>query len=122
MFIIWGFGHRTVKKYGQAAAAICGRCNNNVNRELVKITNWFTLFFIPIIPYKTRYYLSCPICGEAMELSKEEFFELAGIESKPATDIQTRGKSSVDSYQGKTETQINYLKQMEELRNSKDNS
>jgi len=75
---------------------------------MYKVTSWFTFFFIPVIPYRTVYLLVCPICGQAEQLEKDVFLEKAdqGIPKDP--------------YAGKTETQISYLKQMEELRQARE--
>jgi len=108
MFIIWGFGHNRTKDYGIEAETYCVRCHNNVGRGMYKVTSWFTFFFIPIIPYRTAYLLVCPICGQAEQLEKDVFLEKAG------QGIQH------DPYAGKTETQISFLKQMEELRQARE--
>lgn len=70
MFII--FGTRTTEKaVGEfVSTTTCGRCNQLQNYQLYQITNWFTLFFIPIIPYRTKYYEICSFCREQKELPK----------------------------------------------------
>jgi hypothetical protein len=111
VFIIWGFGHNRTKDYGVVAEAYCERCHNNVSRNMLKVTSWFTIFFIPIIPYRTMYLLVCPICGQAEQLDKETFLDLSG-----------QGVQYQDNpYAGKTETQVTFLKQMEEARQAREN-
>jgi len=117
LFVIFGFGHRKFKKFGFVSEN-CRRCNNYVNRELIKATSWFTLFFIPLIPYSTKYLLVCPICQDMIEVPKDEFFRLANG-GTPEYSNQTlhNGNAPADNdnkYAGKTPTQINYIKQMEE--------
>jgi hypothetical protein len=77
---------------------------------------WFTLFFIPVIPYSSKYCITCPNCGSYEELSKEEFerikMDLKSTEGNNMSSVDDRIK-----YAGKSETQINFLKQMEELNN-----
>jgi hypothetical protein len=102
--IIWGW-RRIVTKIGPRKAYHCNHCNNDGYWELVKIARWFTLFFIPIFPYQVKKVLMCPICQSYIELSNEEFQKLKNMDVKNPEDI--------DNY-GKTETQINYLKQMKE--------
>ena len=112
MFLIFGFGHRKFKREGTVKGN-CTRCNNTVDKELVKATSSFTLFFIPVIPYSTKYLLVCPICSESYELSKEEFYRMAqGADIPPFVPAQ--------DFTGKTPTQINYLKQMEEYERGKE--
>ncbi len=106
--LIFGFGHRTVKDFGTVGKDHCKHCNNNVDMHKLRVTTWFTLFFIPLIPYRTIYLIACPICNNAVQVSKEEF---------NSTNVTEH-----DIYAGKTETQINYLKQMDELRRLKNDT
>lgn len=132
MFIIWGFGKTTMKRYGEMLPKDCFRCYNKTERELVKVTTWFTLFFIPLIPYRREYYLVCPVCQAADQLSKQEFVAVKG----QLEEFQTTGRSignvldlnlsdpeekeiKRDSYAGKTPTQIAYLKEMQEFNENK---
>ena len=73
MFIIWGFGKVTGKKYAFNNSYYCPRCHNTVQTILVKATTWFTLFFIPTIPYRKEYFFECPICGNAQMVTKQHF-------------------------------------------------
>ena len=116
MFIIWGMGHRTTKIAGIAAESLCGRCNNMTARRVIKLTSWFTLFFIPIIPYRRQYLLVCPICGQARPLTKAEFDSLTGAEAgSQAFAGQPVFSPDEMKYAGKTPTQIAYLKHMESV-------
>ena len=127
MFIIWGFGRQTKKSFGFVDYHVCGRCHNTTQFELVKITTWFTLFFIPVIPYHVKHFRACPICGAAQEMTKEEWERIIGGElvqenapyhaGSPAQEIPDSVK-----YAGKTSTQIAYLKQMEEYHREQENS
>ncbi len=131
MFFVFGFGKQTVKDYGQTPEQYCGRCHNQSLRRLAKVTSWFTLFFIPVIPYRSRYMLVCPVCGNAQELPKEEFEEIVrslGIEEKVAAGgyqgfgsagLQQPGVLNDEAkYAGKTPTQIAYLKKIENYERS----
>jgi len=72
MFIIFGWNHPTKKNFGPTLPVQCPRCHNNTFMHLQQIKLWATLFFIPIIPYESKYYLSCEICGCGRELSGDE--------------------------------------------------
>lgn len=39
---------------------------------LMRRTTWFTLFFIPVIPYKTEWWLLCPTCQYGITLESEQ--------------------------------------------------
>lgn len=66
--IIFGWGHTRTKDYGGAYPIYCENCQNEVFYHISKIRDWFTLFFIPVIPYRKQYWLSCPVCGAGYEL------------------------------------------------------
>ena len=88
----------------------------------MKLTTWFTLFFIPIIPYKRQYLLVCPICGQAQQVTREEFDSLAAgaVENNQSPLGQPALSSDDLKYAGKTPTQIAFLKHMESV-NMKNN-
>ena len=99
MFIIWGF-KKTTKELGFVGYYHCSRCNNDGNWQLMKIVSWFTLFFIPLIPYHTEYYVYCPICHSATRVSKEEAKQIMAKQQQMAqqaskqTAYQTTGTSN----------------------------
>ena len=115
MLILWGFGHRTTKILGVMPESLCGRCNNRTTRKIMKLTTWFTLFFIPIIPYRRQYLLVCPICGQAQQLTKAEFDSLVGSGANGLPIGQPALTADEIKYAGKTPTQIAFLKHMESI-------
>ena len=67
--IIIGWGHRMTKVYGEMLATEeCACCSNKVRRLIVRYRYFFTIFFIPVIPYETSHFMVCPICGYQMIL------------------------------------------------------
>jgi len=54
--IIFGWGHQTIKNIGPTFKNHCSHCNNEDYWTLTKYTTWFTLFFIPVIPYSIKYF------------------------------------------------------------------
>lgn len=118
LFFVFGWGKVTKKVVGPMFEKTCGYCNCTQTWQLCKNRTWFTLFFIPVIPYNTKYSISCPNCGSFIELSEEQFNAMK-------TDLHptdaTLNANAIDSltYAGKTPVQINYLKQMKELNNKR---
>lgn len=51
---------------------VCPRCGNQAVWQLVRKRHWFTLFFIPLIPYRTEYFMACPVCRAGKKLTKQE--------------------------------------------------
>lgn len=54
-------------------AVYCFNCHNTLRWTLIKEVSWISLFFVPIIPLRTRYYAQCPICSATHSISKESF-------------------------------------------------
>ena len=63
MIIFYGSKVRS-KKIGQTKEAChCDHCDNTSIWTLYNDKKWFTLFFIPIFPFSSKKFLSCPVCG-----------------------------------------------------------
>jgi len=73
MFIIWGT-HTYKKLLGTAQMVNCGHCSNVVPFQIVRARTWFTLFWIPLIPLSTKYFIVCPICGSGVQVKKDQAF------------------------------------------------
>jgi len=81
MFFLFGWGKQTRKELSEKEFDICSYCN--IDRlKVFRITTWATLFFIPVIPYETKYYLSCPNCERGYEIEEEEADKLIGKEEE----------------------------------------
>ena len=81
MLLIFGMRNR-VHRHGPCVAATCPRCHNEVVLEYAVVTRWFTLFFIPVIPFGRRRVLVCPICSWQREVpvkSEPLALEMIGI-------------------------------------------
>jgi hypothetical protein len=70
--IIFGWGGGRPNDLGPALPFVCPRCHNSGFAHYFKITRWFSLFFVPLIPYQTRHMLVCPICTYSRELATRE--------------------------------------------------
>ena len=118
--IIFGWGKVTKKFVGGVMTRSCDYCNEKGVWQLALIRTWFTLFFIPIIPYSKKYCIMCPKCGSYISLTQEQYNEIKNeLES---SNVNRENKESYNEdipdsvkYAGKTQTQINYLKHMESL-------
>jgi len=133
MFFIFGWGHQTVKNHGPVKVYHCEHCNNDKVWMLHSRRTWFTLFFIPVIPYSTEHLMFCPICHYGVKVENAKFNELKAIAqcnldlmNKKITEEQhaeiLKGLASEDknymyndALSEKTETQLNYIKQMNEI-------
>lgn len=107
MFVLFGFGKRTVKDHGTTEIRYCHHCHNERPWQVATIRTWFTLFFIPVIPYSSEHIAKCPICNSYIELDKASFNAYAG-----KGDVREANHSN-PSMDGLTETQRNYRMQMQ---------
>lgn len=73
MFVIFGWNHQIVSNIGPVLSQVCPNCKNDEYWHLLKISNWFTLFFIPLIPYENKRLIMCPVCKEGMRIDGETF-------------------------------------------------
>lgn len=82
MPIIFGWNKKTVKQIGITFKNQCSHCHNTEYWVLTKITTWFTLFFVPVIPYSIKHFLSCPICQYGFTPSDEQLTKM-----KPLAEV-----------------------------------
>lgn len=68
--IIFGWGTQTRRNYGQLKSAPCGICKYE-GYSLLRIITWFTLFFIPVIPYSIKHLVLCNNCKNGYDISQE---------------------------------------------------
>ncbi|MCF8378164.1 MAG: zinc ribbon domain-containing protein [Bacteroidales bacterium] len=73
MLVIFGFGHRTKKEFKLQENLYCQHCNNTAQWKLGREAHWFTLFFIPVFPFKVEYWMVCPICRKGRRLNFHQF-------------------------------------------------
>ena len=68
MPIFFGWGKQTTWDVGPVMSKICDHCHNETLWPLIRRTTWFSLFFVPIIPYKTEWWLLCRTCSYGIKL------------------------------------------------------
>ncbi|WDZ87061.1 zinc-ribbon domain-containing protein [Micromonospora cathayae] len=70
MFLI--FGLRTSVKRSGVVSAVCRNCGQHAAQVITKRSTRFSLFFVPLIPVRTRYVQQCSFCGVEYAVSKDE--------------------------------------------------
>jgi hypothetical protein len=71
--IIVGFGRVTTRDLGAASLEQqCVWCSERVVYRLLRARTWFSFFFVPVIPYRTRYCVECPACARALVIRGDE--------------------------------------------------
>jgi len=61
---------------------VCEVCGNQAAHQLVKRTNRFTLFFIPLFPVSTRYIDTCAFCARSIQVPRDRA-EMAAANGSP---------------------------------------
>lgn len=87
--MIFIFGFRT-RSGVLATLSLACRNGHVAAHRIVKITRWFTLFFIPVIPFSRKYRSVCIQCGLTLEIPKEAAEDLASrvtVASPPVEPI-----------------------------------
>ena len=68
MVLIFGWGGGPVQDRGDVAPIRCPNCHNDVYFHHIHSTRQVSLFFVPVMPYRTDEYLACPVCRQAMQI------------------------------------------------------
>ncbi|HEX5995272.1 MAG TPA: hypothetical protein VFY84_09050 [Jiangellales bacterium] len=83
MFLIFGLRTKAVRM--GPAAATCRACGQVGSLLLVRESTKLSLFFIPLVPIRTKYVLQCmnPVCGArtAVDAGQARQLLAAGTES-----------------------------------------
>ncbi|MFF5171573.1 zinc-ribbon domain-containing protein [Micromonospora sp. NPDC000089] len=70
MFFI--FGLRTKVTRSGVVTQVCRHCGNQAAQVITRRATKFSLFFIPLIPIRTRYVQQCSFCGAEYAVARDE--------------------------------------------------
>lgn len=101
MFIIFGWGRKTIRNFGSIIPVKCNSCGWNSYWNLLRVRVWFTFFFIPIIPYQKYYYLECNQCKKVIELG--DYQAEQAMKMSITTESFKSGQISLDVYNKEVE-------------------
>ena len=91
MFIIFGFGRRTIRVLGFTDARLCPNCRNASQWKVLLVRTWFTLFFVPVIPYESKHFAMCPVCSCGVQVDAQAARTLVAGGAVP---VPSRGQAS----------------------------
>ncbi|MET8066191.1 zinc-ribbon domain-containing protein [Micromonospora sp. NPDC005686] len=70
MFFIFGLRTKVVRS--GVVTAVCRNCGNQAAQVITRRSTKFSLFFVPLIPVRTRYAQQCTFCGAEYDISRAE--------------------------------------------------
>lgn len=76
MFIVWGSKGFRSEIGDSRVVRECENCHNEVRFKLCQVGKKFTLFWVPLFTVQKKYYLYCPICNMAHEMSANDIENL----------------------------------------------
>ncbi len=106
--IIFGFGGGRPKDRGAVVPMRCPNCGNENYFRHLSSTRWFSLFFIPLIPYSTKHFLLCPVCTQGRPLSREQ--AARAQEMTEWTGRFRAGSVSAEEYRERAAAFLSYLR------------
>lgn len=69
--MIFLFGVRTKAKPICQQERACTKCVRPTMHAIVETRKWFTVFFIPVIPFSHNIYARCGVCGLTSKCTEE---------------------------------------------------
>ncbi|MGI5456164.1 zinc-ribbon domain-containing protein [Streptomyces sp. CA-249302] len=76
---------------------VCGGCGNPAAHTLRKRVTKFTLFFVPLFPFSTKYATQCTFCGTEQKVTKEQAEQLQA-QAAGAPGAQAYGQQPQQPY------------------------
>ena len=70
MFILFGFRRKAQRL--AVVLSLCASCHTPAAQAVTRIRNFFTLFFIPVLPLGSNYRTTCTLCGATFRINKEQ--------------------------------------------------
>ncbi|MGY1495405.1 zinc-ribbon domain-containing protein [Streptomyces sp. QTS52] len=68
---------------------VCGQCGNPSAHALRKRVTKFTLFFVPLFPFSTKYTTQCTFCGAEQKVTREQAEQMQGVGGAAGTGGRT---------------------------------
>lgn len=73
------FGFKQLAKLLATLSYVCNNCRQPAAHRIFTRWNWFSLFFIPVIPLGgKRYFDTCIACGRTVRLTREQAMAIIG--------------------------------------------
>ena len=66
------FGSRAYETLVVLVSFVCPHCGVDARQRVMKYANRFTVFFVPLFSFSTRYFVTCENCGVATSLTRQQ--------------------------------------------------
>jgi|AntRauTorcE11898_2_1112593.scaffolds.fasta_scaffold00552_5 hypothetical protein len=76
MIFIFGLDDGKVEETQTNSVQKCQRCGNVERWVAAKQVMRASLFFVPVLPVKKKYFYYCPICRDGQRISEKEYERL----------------------------------------------
>ncbi|NVK29166.1 MAG: zinc-ribbon domain-containing protein [Flavobacteriia bacterium] len=88
MIFLFGIGQKTHSDHGPLNEQLCPYCQQKHFRTLLKVREWFSIFFIPLIPVKTYWVSRCTYCSGEVRILESDIlhFQREAALNKKALD------------------------------------
>lgn len=90
MFVVFGWGQVTKRCYGYTPLTKCDNCGRTSTHGLLCVRTWFNLFFVPVVPYDTKWLCVCPVCQSGYMFTKEDFMAMVNQSREGALEVTTQ--------------------------------
>ncbi|MER0448255.1 zinc-ribbon domain-containing protein [Streptomyces sp. Edi4] len=90
------FGTRSYLYQLAMLTLVCGNCGNPAAHAVRKYVTKFTLFFVPLFPFSTKFRTQCTFCGLQQQITKEQ---AEGLLAQPVAP-QSYGQPQPGQMQG----------------------
>jgi hypothetical protein len=60
--VVYGWGKGTKETLGTISRSECSHCHKVADFHLVRRKTWFTLYFVPVLPYGDEHFVLCTNC------------------------------------------------------------
>jgi len=78
------FGLRAKRRRLGTVFTECPQCHRACSQVIARSQRWFTLFFIPVIPFAATYLTVCSMCSGATKVDRDRAEHLSALGAQPA--------------------------------------
>jgi zinc-ribbon family len=95
MFLI--FGIKRMNRRLATVLALCAQCHTPAAQVVVRLSTWFSLFFIPVIPLGSKYVSTCTLCGKSVKIDKVQALQMVAVSQQASSGSPQFPVSQPDS-------------------------